>query len=278
MGYEGLFKYEIMLHWLAVIFYIGSAFFYILGVVFGLTSSLSRGQKLLLLGLVLHGIALLTRWSYVSHGPYITKYEVLSSNAWIMNAFFLFVSHKHPRLRFSGMFVVPLSFTVLAAGILTDRSIKRLPPGFENIWLVFHILFNKLAVGAFLVALGLSIFYYLKVRNYSFKFLERLPTCETLDEYGYQFVTFGFCFWTITIVAGAIWAKKSWGRYWGWDPVENWSLITWLLFGLYLHLRRFFGWRGIKGVIFLFFAFSVSMLTIFFLPFLVESLHSVYFG
>jgi ABC-type transport system involved in cytochrome c biogenesis permease subunit len=65
------------------------------------------------------------------------------------------------------------------------------------------------------------------------------------------------------IASGAIWAHGLWGRYWGWDPVETWSLISWLTYGLNLHLRVSLGWRGRRaawlaigslfGVIFLFF-------------------------
>jgi ABC-type transport system involved in cytochrome c biogenesis permease subunit len=46
------------------------------------------------------------------------------------------------------------------------------------------------------------------------------------------------------IVAGAIWAKDLWGNYWGWDPVEVWSLISWLLYGLSIHLKVTLGWKG----------------------------------
>ena len=39
-------------------------------------------------------------------------------------------------------------------------------------------------------------------------------------------------------------AKDLWGNYWSWDPVETWSLVTWLTYGLAIHLRLTLGWRG----------------------------------
>ena len=54
---------------------------------------------------------------------------------------------------------------------------------------------------------------------------------------------FGFVTDTIMISAGAIWAKDLWGSYWSWDPVETWSLISWLTYGIIIHLRVTFGWR-----------------------------------
>ena len=272
-----LLKYEVILHWTAVFFYILASFFFIQGVSFNREKSLTLGRRFVMAGLLPHAAALLLRWSYVYHGPYISQYEVLSSNAWIILALFLVFSYKYPRIRFTGIFVAPFSFLMAALALFTNKAIKRLPPSFENVWLFFHILFAKLATGAFLIAFTLAIFYYLKIRNANVRFLDKIPAGDLLDEYIYKFAAFGFCFWTITIAAGAIWAHQSWGRYWGWDPVETWSLITWLLFGAYLHLRLFFNWKGVKGAVFLFFAFLVSILTIFFLPFLVNSLHSEYF-
>ncbi|MHB8829334.1 MAG: cytochrome c biogenesis protein CcsA [Syntrophales bacterium] len=249
---------------------------YTQGVIFNREKSVAWGGRFIILGLLPHVAALLLRWAYVHHGPYLLKYEVLSSNALIVLSFFLLAAHKYPRLRFLGMFVAPLAFLMIGLGLFTDLSIKRLPPTFANVWLFFHIIFAKLASSAFLIALALSVAYLLKIRNAGFKFLARLPQPEQLDEYIYKFVAFGFCFWTIMIAAGSIWAYQSWGRYWGWDPMETWSLIAWLMFGGYLHLRLFFNWKGMKGVIVLFLAFAVSFLTVFFLPFLVNSLHSEY--
>lgn len=75
-------------------------------------------------------------------------------------------------------------------------------------------------------------------------FAKRLPSLDVLDEVSYRGVAFGFPLLTIGIVTGAIWADQAWGRWWGWDPKETWSLITWLFYGAYLHTRLTMGWRG----------------------------------
>jgi len=272
-----LFKYEVILHWAAVFGYIVAAFFFVQGVAFRKEKAFNHGMKLIVAGLVVHGLALLIRWSYAYHGPYLLKYEVLSSNAWIALVAFLFLYFRYPRLRFTGVFVVPFSFLMIAVALFSNPGMRRLPPGYIGVWLIAHILFNKLAVAAFLIAIALLIVYMLKVRKSKFRFLSRMPAAEMIDEYIYKFTAFGFCFWTVTIVAGAIWADQSWGRYWGWDPIEIWSLITWLLLGGYLHFRLFFGLRGMKGAMLLMVCYAVSILTVFFLPFLITSLHSEYF-
>ncbi|HCJ67462.1 MAG TPA: cytochrome C biogenesis protein, partial [Elusimicrobia bacterium] len=32
----------------------------------------------------------------------------------------------------------------------------------------------------------------------------------------------------------------------GWDPIEVQSLVSWLIYAIWLHLRLTFGWRGHK--------------------------------
>jgi ABC-type transport system involved in cytochrome c biogenesis permease subunit len=72
---------------------------------------------------------------------------------------------------------------------------------------------------------------------------DRFPSLGRLDELIFRYVVFGFITDTIMISAGAIWAKDLWGSYWAWDPVETWSLISWLTYGITIHLRVTFGWR-----------------------------------
>ena len=71
-----------------------------------------------------------------------------------------------------------------------------------------------------------------------------MPAAPLLDEYVYRVVRFAFPFLTLVNVTGAIWANNAWGRYWGWDPKETWSLITWLIYVFYLHARLRAGWRA----------------------------------
>ena len=50
----------------------------------------------------------------------------------------------------------------------------------------------------------------------------------------------------LMMISGCFWSNQVKGSYWGWDPVEVWSLVSWLTYGIYLHLRVTFGWRGRK--------------------------------
>ena len=76
------------------------------------------------------------------------------------------------------------------------------------------------------------------------RLLERLPEAKMLDQLNYQLIMFGFLFLSVGIITGAVWANSAWGRYWGWDPKETWSLITWFVYAALLHARMMRGWHG----------------------------------
>src|SRR5919197_1423397 len=78
---------------------------------------------------------------------------------------------------------------------------------------------------------------------------DRMPAARTLDELAYRTTAFGFPIWTFAIIAGAIWAQSAWGRYWGWDPKETWSFISWTIYAAYLHARATAGWRGRRAAV-----------------------------
>jgi cytochrome c-type biogenesis protein CcsB len=79
--------------------------------------------------------------------------------------------------------------------------------------------------------------------------LAMLPSAEVLDSLAYKTIAFAFPIWTFAVIAGAIWAQQAWGRYWGWDPKETWSFVTWTVYAGYLHARSTAGWKGRRAAI-----------------------------
>jgi ABC-type transport system involved in cytochrome c biogenesis permease subunit len=86
---------------------------------------------------------------------------------------------------------------------------------------------------------------------------------EPLEDVAHRAVLIGFPFMTLTIVLGAFWADIAWGRYWGWDPKETSSLVTWLVYAAYLHARVLRGWRGSKSVSLIVLGFLAVLFTYF---------------
>ncbi len=90
-----------------------------------------------------------------------------------------------------------------------------------------------------------------------------LPKPQVLDEIGYRAVVVGYPFLTLTIILGAVWANTAWGSYWSWDPKETASLLTWLVYGAYLHARVVRGWRGQRAAWLLILGFMATLFTYF---------------
>lgn len=270
-------KIEAVLHWTSVAVYIVSTVLYAHSAMFKKERSAVRALYCAVVGLVPHSAALIGRWIVQGHGPYMSRYEVISSDVWVTLVLFIALAFRWERIKPAGMIILPVSLLLMAFGLLTDPGMHDLPPSLRSIWLVMHITFAKLAAGAITCSFGLAMVYLLRARGVSFSFFARFPSQEVIDEYSYKFAGFGLIFWTINIAAGSIWAEYSWGRFWGWDPIETWSLITWLMYGLFAHLRLFWKWNGVRSAWMLTAAFILSLFTIFILPFIAQSLHTEYF-
>lgn len=270
------FMVYVLLHWGAVIMYAVATVSNVFGLIFDKERTEGISYYIAYTGFAAHSLAILYWWNITGHGPYITRNEVLSSDAWIMLVLFLVFSRLFPRIKPASIIVFPATFLLIALGLFFNPEIESLPPTFRSIWLVMHISFYKIALATIIVAVSFSVFYILKKRT-RISWLTKLPELESIDIYAYRFAGFGFTFWAIAMLAGSIWAHQSWGRFWGWDPVETWSLITWAVLGLHLHLRRFFSWRGERSAFLYLACFAVSVFSLFFAVHSSISIHSEYF-
>lgn len=101
-----------------------------------------------------------------------------------------------------------------------------------------------------------------------------LPPAATLDRLAYGMIAFGFPIWTFAVIAGAIWAQEAWGRYWGWDPKEVWSFVTWVIFAGYLHARATSGWKGTRAAVIALVGFLSLIVTYYVVNLWIAGLHS----
>ncbi|TFH47058.1 MAG: c-type cytochrome biogenesis protein CcsB [ANME-2 cluster archaeon] len=272
---------EWVLYLTASSLYAISAVWYILSIAFMKEKWLRHGAISAALGILPHSLALYIRWVESGHGPYMTMHEVFSSYAWVSVAVFLLAIVKIKKVRIAGLVVMPIIFIMMGIGATLSTEIAEIPPSLSSFWLIAHVGFAKLTFGSILIGTGLAVIYLLKERKKPgsesmVQFLNRFPEKNILDELSYQFVTAGFLFLSVMIAAGAIWAYQTWGRYWAWDPIESWSLIAWLVYGIYLHQRLNSGWKGKKAAYFLIFAIFVLVFSLFGTGIVYEGLHSAY--
>lgn len=267
---------EIALHWFGLAFYVASALLFTSGAVFGRPGHVRAARVAAAIGLVPHGAGLLLRWVEVGHGPYMLRYEVLSANAWSAFALLVLFLWRRPDWAALGVIVAPIAILTMALGLSSSSELRELPPSLRSTWLVFHVVFAKFSAAAFILATGTAVLQVLKARSRR-PWLARAPAPEVLDAYTVRLAGFGLIVWTVTIAAGAIWAHQSWGRYWGWDAIETWSLVCWITYGTFLHARVFFRMKPVPTAWAAIGAFAVFVLASVVLPFLITSLHSAYF-
>jgi cytochrome c-type biogenesis protein CcsB len=101
-----------------------------------------------------------------------------------------------------------------------------------------------------------------------------LPPAATLDRMAYRVIAFAFPIWTFAVIAGAIWAQSAWGRYWGWDPKETWSFVTWVIYAGYLHARSTSGWKGRPAAVIALVGFVSLLITYYAVNLWIVGLHS----
>ncbi len=204
---------------------------------------------LAILGFLLHLGATVLRGVAAERVPWANMFEFgLTATAMGMGVFLLVQFWKD--VRYLGAYIT--GFTLLSLGIVTVNfyvDVVPLPPALQSAWLVIHVLVAVLATAFFALGAGLSVMQLLRsqreVRKVEgLRFLDTLPGAATLESLAYRLNVVGFVFWTFTLIAGAIWAERAWGRYWGWDTKEVWTFIIWTLFAGYIHARATRGWRG----------------------------------
>ncbi|KAF0181026.1 MAG: cytochrome c assembly protein [Nitrospirae bacterium] len=227
-------------------------------------------------GFILHTAAIIYRYLSAGQVPITSMHESASFFAWCIALLYL-VTHFRYRIGILGSFILPLIFLMMLASAMLPREIKPLSPALQSSWLLIHTVFAFLGFAAFTVAFGVGIMYllqehYLKTKKLSGLFL-RLPNIQVLDEINYRMITLGFPLLTLAIITGALWAEDAWGSYWRWDPKETWSLITWFIYAMVLHIRLVVGWRGKRAALLSVLGFVAVLFTFFGVNFLLKSVH-----
>ncbi len=251
---------------------------FILGLAFANKRLERWGIFLLWAALIFSSATLGVRWYAVGHGPYISRYEVFLSNTWVATVLYLFFSWLWPVLRVLAAFVVPMLFLGLGAVYMSPSEVVYLSPSQRSSWLIVHIAFAKLTSAAILVATGLAAALLLQEKKSHWlpRIQSRLPAPSKCDELMYKLTVCAFLFTSIMIISGSIWGNQLWGRYWGWDPLETWSLVLWLVYGLFLHLRITYKFKGVKSSYYILFAFIFTAGSFFVLPYVLDTIHNAY--
>jgi ABC-type transport system involved in cytochrome c biogenesis permease subunit len=221
------------------------------------------------LSLAVHTYGLVLRTLVAGRAPLTNMYESLVLMSWGIAAFGLLFELKY-RLRYAALVASFLGIVTIA--IAQRLSVEIRPPVavLRSVWLSYHVLTVMLGYSAFAVALGAG---HIVVGRYAFTAPGSRPP-DRLNDFVYRVLQVGVLFLAAGIITGSIWANYSWGRYWGWDPKETWSLITLLGYLVVLHARhqgwpRGFG-MGVASVL----CFLLVVMTYYGVNYILHGLHS----
>ena len=229
----------------------------------GRTRALRVAMALATIGWVLHVTAAMLRGLAAGRVPWANMFEFSLTATAIIVGVFLAVQFWQD-LRFLGAYII--GFSLILLGLATVNfyvDVIPLPDALQSAWLVIHVFVAVLGTSFFALGAGLSITQLLQARREAGRsgagFLVTLPTAEKLENLAYRVILIGFVFWTFTLIAGAVWAERAWGRYWGWDTKEVWTFIIWTIFAGYIHARATRGWRGSRSAVLAIVGFAAVM-------------------
>ena len=239
---------------------------------------------LTVLGLLTHLTAVVARGAAEHRVPWGNMYEFIAAIA-LMAVAVLIAAAIRFRAYYLGLFVllpVVLALALDVTVIYTPAG--SLVPALNSYWLEIHVTAMIVASGLYIVGAVVTALYLIADRNErraeaglpsrTAGLMMHLPATTVLDRLSYRSILFAFPVWTFGVMCGAIWADHAWGRYWGWDPKETWSFITWVVYAGFLHARATAGWRGRKAAYIHLVGFACLMFNLVGINLWVTGLHS----
>ncbi|MBD7920052.1 c-type cytochrome biogenesis protein CcsB [Cellulomonas sp. Sa3CUA2] len=243
-------------------------------------STLALGTLLLLVAIVLRGVAA-GRW------PTANMYEFTIVGTFCALVALVVQQRRRP-IAFVGVVVSGIAVLglVLALNTLHVQA-DAVQPALQRYWLVLHVGVAIIATGISTVAFATTVLQVLRdarderrsrleqpwsqldgvrralhgarVTGPAFAWLEQVPDARRLEASAFRQHAVAFVLWTLTLIGGSIWAEEAWGRYWGWDPKEVGTFVTWVVYAAYLHARTTRGWAGRRAAYLVFVAYGVVL-------------------
>ncbi|WP_424357336.1 cytochrome c biogenesis protein [Methanocella sp. MCL-LM] len=183
-------------------------------------------------------LTLLFRFITAGRVPWASLYESAALLALIVGlAAVISILKELPQLM--NYLLVIVAALLAAFSAFAWEAPAALPASLQSEWLLIHVPIAIASYGLFTCSAAASAAYL----YYTVKHPSDSAKTARLDRLSITCITAGLLLLAVAIVMGSLWANAAWGSYWSWDPKETWSLITAVIYALYLGLRR----MGMKG-------------------------------
>jgi cytochrome c-type biogenesis protein CcsB len=249
---------EAVLFWITTLALAGSLFLAVHAVIFGRPRTFRLAQGFLLTGLLtLTGLGVL-RWVRSGHPPFVSLFESMLTGVWFLIVIYLLLRRRSDVGETILAPVAGIGLLLLGWSASLPKNASPLSAALDNVWLFIHASFATAGAATFLIGASFSTIFLLGEERHG-RFagaVGMLPERRALPRSVERTLLFGLVLWGVMLASGSIWAHSAWGRYWAWDPIELWSLISWLLYAALFHARlalrlsqRVFCWLTIAAAL-----------------------------
>jgi cytochrome c-type biogenesis protein CcsB len=231
---------DIICFLLSAILYAVSAVIHVMHWVGGRRGGEYLAVSSLMAAVVLHGVAILSRWIEAGYAPLSSGFEAFSFYAWGLGLLYLIIGSLR-RYSVLGVFVIPLALIGVLAALAFPRHIQPLKPILQSDWLPVHVAISFTAYVLFTLAFVAAVAYLLQERTLRHPawqiWARQLPPLEALDISAHRLALVGELFMTGSLVSGSLWARQAWNVAWVWEPQQVAALVTWVMYAIYLGIR-----------------------------------------
>ena len=237
-------------------------------------AALFYGMKKTVLAYILNGIAFVgnlsliaTNWIVNGYVPFISMYQVLTFVGACFTIAYLYMHFVNKDDWMGWHFSLCAGVCMIGVFFMAGSAslVWRQVPALQSVFFIPHVLFYMLAYVLFAVSFVLCM-----ERLFFAKDEEK---CKKLDKGIYDVVRLSFPFATIAMLLGAVWANEVWGQFWSWDDKENWALITWAFYSIYLHCYRNTKLKNVQYV-FVILGFLAMLMTLFGVSYFGSGVHA----
>lgn len=231
--------------------------------------------SLVVLGAILHLASIVARGIAASRWPLGNMYEFIAAITLAATVTWLVMLRRLPQIRTTAAFVLlPVVVLMTIGGTALYTQVAPVMPALQSYWLPIHVTGIMISSGLLLVSGVASALFLLRSSGRFEMLSDRLPTADILDRFAYRIMIVTFPLFTFAVVAGAVWAESAWGRFWGWDPKETVTFVSWVIYAAYLHARATAGWRAGRAAWINVAGFISMLFNLFFVNLVVAGLHS----
>ncbi len=196
---------------------------------------------LIIFGFALHTLGLALRWYISGHAPWSNGYESMIYIAWAITlSGIIFSKQSHLALATTSILTGITLFVAHLSWL--EPQITTLAPVLKSYWLTIHVSiitasYGFLALSCLLGFITLCLFIFANPKKENDNFFKILLSIKESNRINEMAILMGLVFLIIGNFLGGIWANESWGRYWGWDPKETWTLISIIIYSIIIHLK-----------------------------------------